>query len=406
MNDPNNHVPEVSPGDVWGDAHALHPRISGSTAILPPKRPKPRPKNDAPESRIDCGLRIDPTPDPQSTDPAADEPAPEPDFEVQEINGSVLRLDHQNAVEGPEKVKAAELPFQPRPAKLKDRNATDREWGNSKQFGLRWILGISLGVASLIIGGVMALPVINQSNATRPPDTHLEVDQVVLSDEDRRMEQIITRQFEAEQLFRSFATANLVDDFLPAIRNAPQLDPIIRANHHPTGLSKDWTPGKDTTWTVNHRDQLVYGTLSGKLPDYSPFRAYVVQDLNGTLLLDWKATTAYSTASFDELAKNLGDASEIRGLIHPEAFYTLAYPESAFQCYQLDSFDGMQSIWVYTEKDGETDRQIHKLFKSGGILPLNSQPKRITLSLKSGPADSLPNQWLIDQLLHPEWIQP
>jgi len=122
------------------------------------------------------------------------------------------------------------------------------------------------------------------------------------------------------------------------------------------------------------------------------------------LHLDWKATTGYGTATFGELARNQGDAKEIRARIQSSRFYTAIYPEAEYQSYQLVSPDASEAVWGYTRRGEAADSLLGKLFWSGEILDNSVEQKKVTVRLERGPAGSLPNQWQIAEMLHNEWL--
>ena len=146
-----------------------------------------------------------------------------------------------------------------------------------------------------------------------------------------------------------------------------------------------------------------YALLSGEHQDFTSFRAYFVVQ-NDILLLDWKATTAYSTASFADLTKGTGDASEVRGTMKPATLYTDVWPEGEYRCYQLLSPNGLDVIWCYAKLGTDEEKILHRHFLKGEIVDQKDEALMQTLKLKRGSEDGLPNQWLIDGLHHREWI--
>jgi hypothetical protein len=122
--------------------------------------------------------------------------------------------------------------------------------------------------------------------------------------------------------------------------------------------------------------------------------------------MDWKATTGYGTATFGELAQGAGDGSEIRGTISPDSFHTAAWPESDYQSYQLLAPSGRTSLWCYAKRTDAVGIELGGYFASGEVLIESPDKKKVTVRLARGPDDSLPNQWLIEEMLHIDWINP
>jgi hypothetical protein len=400
--DPNNHVPDVSPDDDWGDIADWHPSRYVSAGILPPKRKTV----DAPTSKSsqsdDEGFRIGSHLPQRQDDPSADE------LEIHEITGSVVRLNPEPT--GPARAER-QVVFQERPAKrpLKTESAGEgTDWGRTQKHSIRWLLGAGIGVAAMIITGLLLLPVINDSNAPipRPGDLSLKLDPEEASVEGiDALNRLVPLQPQAEQIFRTFASAKLADDFLPWIRHAKSLEALIRKTSCPAKISKNWLPSDNCTWNVFDSEGIPCAVFEGTLPDQSLFSACFVLESN-RLLLDWKATIGYGTATFAELAESHGDGTEIRGWIIPTNFYTAIFPEADFQSYQLLSPDKGNTLWCYARKDAMVNMQLARFFPRGEIIQSSNEPVKVTLHLEHNRPESLPNQWLIGMVLHKEWISP
>jgi hypothetical protein len=300
-------------------------------------------------------------------------------------------------------------PFQERPARSETggfRRGELHEWGRAGRYSVKWLLGTGLGVASLVVLAMLLLPVINKSNAARPDQSAgLVIDPVEKTKDLDALNAMFVRQPEAEQVFHAYATAQIADDVLPLVRDAKAVEPLIRANHQPLEVPYDWHPPSETSWSIAGENGRIYGLLDVTLPDFSNFSAYMIPE-NGSLLLDWKASTGFGTAGFEELATGTGNAAEVRVLIEPTGFYNAVFPETDYRSYQLLSPDRERSIWGYTRKGEPADATFGMLFQNGVILKGSDDPLKVTLSLVRGPSESLPNQWLIVEMLHKDWIKP
>ena len=400
FSDPNNHVPEVTPDDAWGDSDVHVADYSQPTALLPPRR-SVADKPSSPEATMEIGLRIE-------TKSNQDDPAEEPrKLVVQEFNGSIVRLDQdENA---PPKVDRI-LTFHERPAKLQNPGnprGEGREWGRADRGSTKWIWGMIAGTSFLVIIGMVLLPFINAPNAARPRSGS---EAIAIPDDPtsllvERMNRMVERQDDAMRLYDSFCHARISDDVIPLLRNGETLRETLRANWKPLEIPSDWKPGIDCTWSVVELEGNACGLLQGQLPDHSVFTAYLTSD-HDRLLLDWKATTGYGTSTFSQLESGPCDASEIRGVITLSDYYTPTFPESSHQSYRLTSPDGKNTLWCYTARDSEAFAKLSKELEPGSITNESIGPKKVTLRLERGPDDTLPNQWMIGGMLHLDWLSP
>lgn len=397
--DPNNHVPEVSPSDDWGDAVDWQDSSTSTVRMLPARR---TPKSDtaAPANSLG-GIKIEPTL------AGARDTASAGNLDVREISGHVVRLTPEDTTElkVPRHVVFREKPLAP----PKNPEAEGHpQWGQHTRKSHRWLVISGVAVISLVIAGLLLLQWLNQTDKTHIAQHET---QLIVDPEEERIDGIaalndlLTRQPQAEQIFRSFASASIVDDFLPAVRDSNRLAPIIRKAERSVKLPKEWLPSQDCLWNVFESDGKPCAELQGRLPNQKTFTACFIVE-NNKLLLDWKATTGYGTASFENLEQGQGDGTEIRGWLGPTNFHTALFPEKDFNCYQLLSPERDHSVWCYVAADSPQGSQLAKLFPQGLILEASSEPVKVTLQLARGPANSLANQWLIGKMLHKDWISP
>jgi hypothetical protein len=405
LTDPNNHVPEVSPDDGWGDAEdfAASPATAAPTA-LPPRRTVAERASSAaatPSEAAPSGLRID------SNVTRGEQPDPTQRLEVQEITGSVVRLEQ--VAPSPPKV-ARQVTFQERPILEKGGKKTrgeGQQWGVARGKPALWIVGAGVVIAMVVVSAMMLLPSINAPNAPRdipglPTAGPIEEEPI---ESVEAMNALLTRQPEAMQIYRSYATASHVDDVIPIIRDGAALTETLREKWRPREISKQWTVDADSSWLVEILGGRACGVLSGKLPDQSAFTA-VFTSVDDRLLLDWKATTAFGTATFAELNKSQGNPAEIRGVLSPADFYSFVWPEAEYRSYRFLSPDGENAIWCYALRGSFAEAAITPLFHQGEIIGDVKSSRRVTVRLEHGPEGSLPNQWLIGDMLHPDWVSP
>lgn len=405
IDDSKNHVPENSSNDVWEDTLAGNPADPSGYGVDTVALPPPRAKNELTAVRdrsLDHskpGFHIVPLP--LNTDDAS------ADIEVQKFQGKVVRLE--NAVFSPEKIPRQD-DFAPAPQTIHEDShlhGVEHKWGRTTKRSIRWIISGGLGVAILVVFSLMMLPAINESNAERPglSQVGLVIDSTENIGNIENLNEWLARRPEAMELFRVFATTPSVDDTLPLIRDSSQIQELVRKNHKQPAVSQNWSPPPSSTWIAFEVGDRICGVLEGALPDFSKFRAYMV-DSGNHLMLDWKASTGHGSASFDELATGHGDPKEIRAFISPSGYYNHIFTEADYQSYQIVSPDENRSIWCYTRREGTAYTELENLFFEGDILKPEKLAYRVTVRLARGPEGTLPNQWVLEELLHHEWVNP
>lgn len=390
--DPNNHVPEVSEGDGWDDPDGF---ADVPSPVLPPRRMPVR----AVEEKREPVLRIE---------PAEREKAPDDSphrLEVREFQTEIVRLDPSEPV--PEKVPRQTVSHQ-RPSREEMQHAVrgeSHEWGRVQRRPLRWLVAGGIGVAAAVVAVLALLPKINATNPVRPPEFLSPLPAAAAETVDENS--LFLRQEEGRRLFERYLRAVSVDGIVPLVRDGPALREILRENWHPTVPPPGWEVAADCVWNVYRapvgRD---FATLSGFLPDYSPFTAYFVVLADGSLAADWKATTGYGSASFEDLAAGTGDAGEIRGTISLDNFYTANWPESDFQSYRFLSPGGDHPIWCYARRGSVAEAGVSRPLTGGTILQEADRSRDVTLHLARGGDETRPDQWLITEMLHLGWAAP
>ena len=399
LNDKTHRDSEIPVNEVWTDPESLN---EGNQLKLPPKRPKK--SNDNPANRS-VGLRIDPASQPTIADDACEEAG----LEVSVISPEVVRLN-------PETPSVERVPRQYTFHQRQDDEETHRqtagettEWGHSKKISrqsILWMVGCGLAVALVVVGALILLPRINRSKAvdSRPGQMGLTIVNDP-GDSAKPISDMLGLQNDAERLYQTWLTATSKEEIASLIRDSKNVLPLIADNALPRLSANEALREYGMTWDSFERDGLIFGMLVGLLKNHTPFVAYFVME-DDVLKMDWKATTAYSSAGFSTLAQGKGDASEVRGWIIPSDYYTLAYPETHYQSFQLLSRDQSEFLWIYTPLSNSIHRQLSIEFGGGFILDGSLTPKKFTLKLKRESEQSLPNQWTLVELLHKNWISP
>ena len=124
---PNDHTPEVSPGDDWDDADGFAQEGAVTAAVLPPRRVAVDRAGFAPVEDFPSGFRLEPNV--ARREASGDRVK----LEVQEVSGRVLRLEQP----APSWSLKAVTPvvFQEKSslkANPEDSRREDRDWGSLK----------------------------------------------------------------------------------------------------------------------------------------------------------------------------------------------------------------------------------------------------------------------------------
>lgn len=399
LSDPNNHVPEISPDDSWGDLEEVRPPNAASPTTLPAKRNLA----DQPATVVQAGvgLRI------EANVARAHPKDSQPGLEIQEINGGIVRLSPE--IESPPKVER-QFTFHEKPVEITPGKKPKKLGFNLKRLPggkPSWIFGMGLTVTALVISSLMLLPAINAPNAPRE-DSQRRILSVVNEEKVEGMESLnnlLEKQTEALQIFRSYAQASGIDEVIPLVKDGRMHEETLRKHWKPLGLPNSWTPATDSSWSVMDLAGQPCALMEGNLPGSSKFTAYFTHQ-SGRLVLDWKATVAFGTASFTQLEEGSGDGSEIRGEIEPANFFTAQWPEAEYGSYLLASPDKKHSIWCFARRDEAAEHFIGRLFNKGEILVESQRSRKVTLRLIRGPDGTPPNQWLVGEMLHIDWATP
>ena len=279
----------------------------------------------------------------------------------------------------------------------------EREWSDPTVFSPKWTASITLFVLAVVIGCLFLLHQSGPATKGGSKTTQQEQQQKKIDAIEAQLVELNGREQEARKMYADFASAQVVEDILPMIRNSGKLAGLVRNTAHQTIVDKDWRPPARAKWSINLMRARPYATLKGDLPDFTTFCAYYVLE-DGLLLLDWKATTTFSTSSYEELSNGKGDGSEVRGYVKPAQFYTNDFPEDQYHCYQMVSPDKRHVLWCYVKRSSAQAQILGRHYLKGEILQESGRELPMTLKLSRASGKALPNQWVIESLLHEEWI--
>jgi hypothetical protein len=287
-------------------------------------------------------------------------------------------------------------------------NLGEREdWGVAqKKDSARWMLYTALGIILLIVLTV-SLSYLNRDDP-REVLGKKRSDQIVPDGNERDFEnsalgQLTRGKEEAMYIYAQYVRAKNVGDIGEFIylrdRNAPLISKMWKSSEAEEG----WKPSDKCFWKTYQNESLLFGELTGTNYDFSNFTA-VYRYENEVLKMDWKATTGYGSANFEELKLGQGDGSEIRAWIESSSFYTQAMPEDRYRSFIIRSPKKDVSIWVYTKIGTEIDNKVFELFSVSPITGEYKNVAKVILSLDRGKEAILPQQWMIKDLIAENWL--
>lgn len=459
--DSNNHVPKVSPGDIWDNPNqpekseieglpprrldaGLSPRKDSKRSFV--KRSVPVLKPAPPELGIDdVTSRVNddvlPNPEKKNSYRSEKQDAKVHTFTAREMQTEedftgVLRLPtgqpdrHSRLYESGSSESSvtpnAQIAFKvipkhqtPDDGVSEDETARTRrrfvsgergDWGDDKgHSSSKWMAYTGLGIILLVIVAV----VLSQKSGRKEDReskksvfsdfTSKEESGLLKKDDAGMLDMLTNGQEKAAKIYARYATAKTPEELSDSLYRHAEMLPLLRKKWQPLGAKSTWQPNKDTPWAIIDRDGSHFGLLQGANEDFSSYTAFFRKD-GKFLKMDWKATTGYGTATFDELNKGSGDGSEIRTTISRVEFYTFSLPEGKYHSFRLMSPDGSSTLWAYTESGSKLDEEMLKLFALSDITGEAQSKVQVILSLTPSSGESLPNQWLISDLVSLSWL--
>ncbi len=405
--DPNNPAPKIADGDTRDNVENSPILRESDSPSLPPRRPegsrgagaKVRDDVDGPILRIEPEGRGE-------AESSVEDPA---------VRLEVLEPSRESPAAkkapGPRVFAARQMSDVP----ANDETAPvwqsavgeGREWGNEKPpESVKWMIYWGAGIAVLLVIGVVLKS--GPDRKEQPVNTGVPKADTAARPVEREIavtDPLLMLETGSRAAYGAYARARTLDEVIPHVRNGDAMRQLLEQEWQPIPVPPDWEPANKTSSQNFQNDSRTYAAVSGILPDFSPFEAYVVPE-DGRLAVDWEASTGHGTATFEELESGEGDGSFIRAAIQRGQFYTAAFPESDYRSFRLISVDPDQAIWAYTLRGSAADDAIIALFRPGAILAGVQNEYRICLSLRRGDPESLANQWEIGELLHIDWVRP
>lgn len=268
---------------------------------------------------------------------------------------------------------------------------------------LTWIIGAGAVTISILVGAILLISYRQGSKTTSDYSDNNESNKTSELKVVRSIDKLLNAEGQAKDIFMKYATSKSVDDFMDVIYLTDNNIGLVTKTWQPMDGKESWRIQADYTWTVSEDKDVPYGILDCRLPDYSNF-SMVFRQEDDDLKIDWKATSAHSSTSFSELREGQGEADEIRAVVSPADFYTFSMPESEFRCYRLASSDNEQYIWAYTKINSSSDSKLAAGFISSQLTGVPLLEIAAVLVLERGSDYSLPNQWIISDVVRMSWL--
>lgn len=408
--DPNNHVPAVTPDDDWDglDVEQVF------DAQLPPRRTDAGkiPKTDV---NLTGFKSIEPARHTGGGGSASED-------------GSVKTSVSINMKVHAEREAAEKENFQPTlamedmlpegsagqvirkpvvPSRFKAGERDD--WGTvHKKGSSRWMLYVA-GAVVLLVALTLAVSQIGRKkparaeSAVRNQDRTQADDSKVSAADLGLLGQLAKSNWEAIEIYSTYAQAREVGDFSDLIYLGERHSAQISKAWKPVGAQSGWKPSDTAVWKTLKFGTIDCAELRGTNPDFSKFTA-VFRYEDTRMKMDWKATVGYGSADFEELKTGVGDGSEIRGWIEKSNFYTQALPEDKYRSLIVRSPGKDLSIWAYTEIGSEVDEQVEGLFSISPVTGQYQTEAKVILNLHKGDREILPRQWMVKGLIASNWL--
>ncbi|MBC7979186.1 MAG: hypothetical protein H7Y36_01325 [Armatimonadetes bacterium] len=283
------------------------------------------------------------------------------------------------------------------------------DWGEGKGLNsLGWLVLAGIGVLLLVVAAVILSQRSGKKARKSDKPLYSQMDPTNeefngLRDELEMFELLTNSQETARRQYALYATSDSLEKIESLVFLKDSVLPLMKEKWKPLGMKPGWMPGDEALWKVLDEDGLRYAVLEGTNSDFTPFIS-IFRSTDEGLKLDWKASSGYGTAEFEEMKAGAGNGSEIRTWISKAGFFTFSLPEEKFHSFRLLSPKLDMNIWGYTERGSELDEKLMELFMPKQITGEVKKEVQVILEIKPGSDDLLPNQWMIRKLIQVNWL--
>jgi hypothetical protein len=271
-----------------------------------------------------------------------------------------------------------------------------------------WTLWMSAATGLIVVAAVVGLLLAGKgkpTNSESKPGYVFEREQQL----DREQEYFLVHSGdlieEAEKLLEVYVTAASVEQALPLVRNAEQVKERMTRLWQPWGAGPMLAAGEKIEGYVTEESGLPGISLKGRKGDFSRFEMIFVRE-GERLKLDWEASYGIGEVQIAELQAGApAEGRVVRGNIGPAEFYTLEFPESDFQSFQLEDASGDHFIWVFARLGSTVAKTLEREFNEGSVLLEKSGRIRASVRL-TGSGGGSGKCYEITEMLHKGWVTP
>jgi hypothetical protein len=407
--DPNNHVPAVTPHDDWDD---LDVEI-GFDSQLPPRRDNAT-KIFKKELNL-SGLKVIEPVDLSKTATPLDAEVVSKVMQLENANPKSITNSAKEEFKSALALASADSGYKVKPViqnpVMKNRfNVGERDdWGVAQKYSSpRWMIYTAL-VIIMLVALTVSFSYLNRKDSREESGKSLfnqpVADPVNLDKEfaESALARLSNSQPEAMEILAKYVNAKSISEINNLMYLSDRNISLISNHWKPSEAKEEWKPDDKSSWEIYQHEAIVFGEFKGVNHDFTKFITTFRYE-NDNLKIDWKATTGYGSANFEELKKGQGDGSEIRGWMESSNFYTDELPEDRYHSFICRSPNKNISIWIYTEIGSDIDHECVQLFSVSAITGEFKKETKVILMLDRGKESILPQQWIIKDLIAENWL--
>lgn len=365
---------------------------------------------------------------------------------------SVVRLE-KRLEPGHERIKVNQAKFEKLESKPDRAEQSEENWSSAKMTSSWWIAIAGMGVAVILIAGLILKYAFNDElvidevaesvPVEKTGDAYAGSPQKWFHDND-----IMVKE-QAIDLLEKYVISKNNKERSAVVRDPKKFLDNVGAWE---GMFKPRAVDDDhCNWSVSHARERGFLVLTCKDADFMPLQIYFTRGDDDQIQLDWHATVGWSTHPMKVIKENLkkryeasykgkqahhmvkdrtgqdrniGEGSAISpGLTLPTGlysdpvtlrclltrrneFYAGPYNAEDHSAFMLRSADRLTHLWGYVERDSKLDHDLRRLLDHGRFVIELKKNLPVTVKVKRAKKDALPSQLELMELVHPNWVSP